>query len=236
MTKPTEFMKSYGVAEDEIWSVRPGIYAIKHAALERVAAEQKIEFDRPAVLEINTKDKVAVLCVFGKLGERTEWSIGEASPANCKNSYPAAMAEKRAKDRVTLKLLNAHGALYSDSEADDFQEQTPRQNPHVTRPSDIVEATEYDQNGMPVDNIPPPDIPIAPLPKKDSRDIFSACQTEIRNCTTIAELEEWAKLNANRVALFKSDWQEILRGIYAEHRDSIRNAAKMQQFRQKEVA
>ena len=30
------------------------------------------------------------------------------------------MAEKRAKDRVTLKLLSSNGAIYSDAEADDF--------------------------------------------------------------------------------------------------------------------
>lgn len=123
MTKPTEFMKKYEVADDEIWSVRPGIYAIKHSALERVASEQKVEFDRPAVLEIDTANKIIVICVFGKLGDRTEWSIGEASPKNCKNDYPAAMAEKRAKDRVTLKLLNSHGAIYSDVETDEFAQQ-----------------------------------------------------------------------------------------------------------------
>ncbi len=32
-------------------------------------------------------------------------------------------AEKRAKDRVILKLLNIHGVLYSEEEADDFKRQ-----------------------------------------------------------------------------------------------------------------
>lgn len=116
-----EFMEKYGVDSDEVWEVRSGgAWAIKHLALERVAAEQGITFDRPAILEINTKEKIVVLCVFGTLKERTEWATGEAAPSNNKNAYPAAMAEKRAKDRVTLKLLNAHGAVYSDAEADDF--------------------------------------------------------------------------------------------------------------------
>jgi hypothetical protein len=40
------------------------------------------------------------------------------------------MAEKRAKDRVILKLLNAHAMLYSEDEADDFKEQNkPAQLP-----------------------------------------------------------------------------------------------------------
>jgi hypothetical protein len=116
-----KFMETYKVDSDEVWEVRSGgAWAIKHSALERVAAEQGIAFDPPMMLEFHAADKIAVLCVTGKQGERSEWSIGEATPYNNKNAYPFAMAEKRAKDRVVLKLLNAHGAVYSDAEADEF--------------------------------------------------------------------------------------------------------------------
>jgi len=125
MKPPLEFMERYGVGHDEVWEVRAGgAWAIKHAALERVAAEQKIVFERPAIIEAKSGEKIAVVCVFGRMGEREEWSFGEASPANNKNAYCFAIAEKRAKDRVTLKLLNSHGAVYSDSEADDFAQTT----------------------------------------------------------------------------------------------------------------
>jgi hypothetical protein len=119
---PVEFMEAHGIDADEVWEVRPGTgtYAVKHSALERVAAEKGIVFDSPLMLEFHAADKIAVLCVTGKMGDRSEWSIGEAAPYNNKNGYPFAMAEKRAKDRVILKLLNAHGSLYSDAEADDF--------------------------------------------------------------------------------------------------------------------
>ena len=50
------------------------------------------------------------------------WSIGEVAPNNCKNAYPFAMAEKRAKDRVILKLAGLHGYVYSEDEAEDFKE------------------------------------------------------------------------------------------------------------------
>lgn len=119
---PVEFMAEHGIDADEVWEVRPGTgtYAVKHGALERVAAQKGITFDSPLMLEFHAADKIAVLCVTGKLGDRSDWSIGEAAPYNNKNTYPFAMAEKRAKDRVILKLLNAHGTLYSDAEADDF--------------------------------------------------------------------------------------------------------------------
>ena len=74
-----KFMEAYGLLASELWEVRPGSgsYAIKHKALERIAAEQKIAFEPPTMLEFHAADKIAVLCVTGKMGERSEWSIGE---------------------------------------------------------------------------------------------------------------------------------------------------------------
>lgn len=219
--QPVEFMKKFGIDKDEVWEVRSGgAWAIKHSALERVAAEQKITFDRPAVLEISSETKVAVLCVFGTLEGRQEWSIGEAAPHNNKNAYPAAMAEKRAKDRVILKLLNAHGVLYSEAEADEFER---RPNPHVTRPADIVPEVEYDEHGQPIDNIPLGDERIERLPKAKARPDFAAAQHELRQTKSPAELERWGKANANRIESYPTDWQDILRGIYAEHLADLRS-------------
>jgi hypothetical protein len=60
------------------------------------------------------------------MGNRVEWATGEASPKNNKNGYPWAMAEKRAKDRVVLKLVGIHGLVYSEDEADDFKASEPK--------------------------------------------------------------------------------------------------------------
>lgn len=111
-----EFMQKHSIDSDEIWQVHGNSWCIKHKALERAGAAAGIQFDRPAMIETNSADGVVAICVFGKLGERTEWSIGEASPKNNKNAYCYAMAEKRGKDRVILKLLNTHGYLYSEAE------------------------------------------------------------------------------------------------------------------------
>jgi hypothetical protein len=124
MGKPSkavlDFMDRYKIASDEIWEVHGSTWVVKHKALERVAAEQGISFGPPTVEECNTKEGIIAMWVPGALGERKEWAFGEASPKNNKNSYPWAMAEKRAKDRVILKLLNGHGALYSEAEAEEF--------------------------------------------------------------------------------------------------------------------
>jgi hypothetical protein len=224
MGKPSkailDFMELFGVTSDEVWEVRTGgAWAVKHSALERVAAERKIMFHAPEVIEAKSAEKIVALCVTGVMEGRAEWSIGEASPANNKNAYCYAMAEKRAKDRVILKLLNSHGTLYSEDEADDFK----RPNPHVTRPADIVEPTEYDQYGQPVDSIPLGDETIERLPKSKARQDWSACQDEIRAIATVRDLTAWGEKNANRVASFPADWQEILRGVYREHMNSLRD-------------
>ena len=122
MAKPSkeimEFMSLHKIDSDEIWEVHGNSWCIKHKALERAGAVAGITWDRPQMIEVNSGSGVVALCAFGKLGDREEWSIGEAAPKNNKNSYPYAMAEKRAKDRVILKLLNTHGYLYSESEFD----------------------------------------------------------------------------------------------------------------------
>jgi hypothetical protein len=217
-----EFQKTHGITESEMWEVRPGSWAVKHCAIERIVAKQGIKFERPAIIEVNTAEKIMVICVFGTLGDRTEWSFGEASPANCKIAYPASIAEKRAKDRVAIKLLNATGeAIYSEEE---FGEETkPRQNPHVTRPSDVVSPADYDEHGEIIDNIPH-----APTAQKlrvaDQRPLYDAIQKEALAFNNSAGFMAWMRSpqTIQRVADFKPDWQEIFRGTCKEHLADLR--------------
>ena len=137
-----------------------------------------------------------------------------------------AMAEKRAKDRVILKLLSGHGSLYSEAEADEFSEGR-RQNPHITRAEDILPATEYDANGQPIDNIPLPDPGAGrKLRVVDQRPIFEALQKEIHATGSIIELQEWAETNKNRLADLKPEWQKMLRGVYSEQINGLRELAR----------
>lgn len=225
MAKPSKavmgFMEKYGIESDEIWEVHGSTWVVKHKALERVAIEQGIVWLRPSVQVCDLAAKIAVICAFGKIGEREEWSFGEASPANNKNAYPVAMAEKRARDRVILKLLVSHGALYSESEADEFTQ--PRQNPHVTRPSDVVSLAEYDEHGEIIDNIPH-----APTTQKlrvtDQRPLYDAIQKEALAFNNSAGFMAWMRSpeTIQRVADFKPDWQEIFRGTCKEHLADLR--------------
>lgn len=121
-----ELCDKYGIDRNEVWQLPGGrAYAIKHAAIERIAAQEGIIFDEPRIIESSSVDKTVVLYGTAEMGDRKEWTFGEAAPANNKNAYPFAMAEKRLKDRLTLKLVAAHGYFYSEEDADDFRQPEP---------------------------------------------------------------------------------------------------------------
>ena len=215
----SDFQAKYKVAEDELWEVHGSTWCVKHKALERIAAEVGIVWEKPELKVCDMANGLIAILVGGKLGDHVEFSFGEASPKNNKNSYPIAMAEKRAKDRVILKLLAVHGDLYSEEEADDFK----RQNPHVTRPADILPTADYDENGEVIDNIPH-----APTTKKlrvaDQRPLFAELQKEAHAFGDSKSFIAWmadAK-TAARVSEFKPDWQDMFRGICKEHLTALR--------------
>ena len=122
-----EILKDIGLTERQaVWDCH-GTPVVLHKALEKVAAHYNVVFDQPQIIACDVAAKEAVICVTGHMAEATEWSIGEAAPYNNKNSYPVAMAEKRAKDRVILKLVGLHGDVYSEEEADDFKAAKPKE-------------------------------------------------------------------------------------------------------------
>lgn len=105
----------------------------------------------------------------------------------------------------------------------------PRQNPHVTRPEDIVPAVEYDEHGEPIDNIPLGDDRIETLPKAKARTHYALLQAALRLAKTPDELAKWGRDNANQVASLPSDWQETLRGQFTEHMTDLRAAKEAAQ-------
>jgi hypothetical protein len=111
-----------------VWRVQ-GTAVIYHKALERIAAQAKIQFDAPTIVRAERDE--AVILVTGRMSERVEWSIGEAligvnyRVSGKQSAYVYAMAEKRAKDRVILKLIELHGLVYSEEEADEFKNSRP---------------------------------------------------------------------------------------------------------------
>lgn len=115
-------------ATDALWpctrkNTKTGVtttnWIIYHRYCEQIAAKAGIVFDKPELIVNAVEDnghRTVVLLVTGRLGYVEEWSYGEASPTTTFLPYIFAMAEKRAKDRVILKLAGFHGMVYSDIE------------------------------------------------------------------------------------------------------------------------
>lgn len=117
--KVVELLEKVGLTQDQaMWNCH-GTWVMYHKACEKIAAHMKVKFSPPEMVYCNVDKNQAVILVTGEWNNIIEWSYGEATPQNNKNVYPFAMAEKRAKDRVILKLLGFHGDVYTDSEFDD---------------------------------------------------------------------------------------------------------------------
>jgi len=115
-----QLAKKYNLTKDDFWLHKPsGKYIITHDGVTKIANQEGIEFADPVVIS-NDHYHIAL---FGKAtkGKKVIWTTGESSPENTKIPYPWAIAEKRLRDRLTLKMINAyeHG-IYSESEADEF--------------------------------------------------------------------------------------------------------------------
>lgn len=112
--------------DDGTKELKPIAWIAYHKFLERAAQMAGITFDEPKIFNLQP-DEIA-LYVNGHKDTFSAWAIGEASKGNLtttSKNYRWAMAEKRAKDRVILKLLGIAGDMYSEEEADEFKDKRP---------------------------------------------------------------------------------------------------------------
>lgn len=190
-------LQEYNLDSSSLWDCH-GTPVILHKAIESIAAQAGIKFDPPQVIEANSKDRIAVICVTGRMKDVTAWSFGEAAPNNNKNSYPYAMAEKRAKDRVVLKLIGLAGEVYSEDEADDFK---------ASRPSN--------QNTS------------APQPKKDSRETYERLSAALHKHEDLSDLHAWeehpAVISARKS--LPADWAKSLTQEITAHENRLMDKA-----------
>lgn len=212
-----EILATYGeLMEGNVWKVQ-GQTVILHKALERIAAKAMIVFDPPVVLRAERDE--AVLLVTGRTYRRTEkegifdkveWSIGEAlvnvnyRVSGRQAAYVYAMAEKRAKDRVILKLIELHGYAYSEDEADDFRSGKPR----LTEPE--AESDEPpDWAPIQVSSGTGENRKSAYQARKDGR--WTLLVESLRACPNVASLIHWSDYHAEELAELPAGWVAELR-------------------------
>lgn len=193
--------EKYGLDASDFWELpqKKGTWVAKHSALEVAAAKAGIRFDMPQILEANGAEGVAAVCVRGEMGDRFIWSIGEASPKNCRNAYPWAMAEKRAIDRVILKLIGIHGLVYSEEEAD-FERPAPSNLKRDLEDSVALE-TAASKTGAKWST-----------PVEKQREIWTALRDELDACPAVDDLATLWKSKAfqDEFKKLQPGWQDLL--------------------------
>ena len=97
---------------------------ITRSGIEKIQFHNNIEVNY-YVESIVPPDFVVIKAIARK-GDVVMESFGEASANNTKQSYPVAMAEKRALSRVVLKIAGFYKyGVFGEDESDDFKK--PRQ-------------------------------------------------------------------------------------------------------------
>ena len=125
----TELVKSNGLDIDEdIFRLTLGgkqVAIITRAGIEKIQYHNNIEVRYYVESIVPPESALAtafvVVKAVAKKGDVRVESFGEASANNTKQSYPVAMAEKRALARVVLKISGAYKyGVFGEDESDDF--------------------------------------------------------------------------------------------------------------------
>jgi hypothetical protein len=113
----------YGLIDEDMFKeARQGWTIFKRQGIDKIqaAANIDIKYD-PIVVE---KDFV-VIKATGVYKDQTIETFGEADRnSNCRQTYPVAMAEKRAMSRVVLKLTGFYELGHFGEDEGDFKKAT----------------------------------------------------------------------------------------------------------------
>jgi len=110
-----DLLQKHNLKKSDVWDCH-GTWVIYHKSIERIQLKEKI-----VIVDLNVEfidlalSSCVVKCTAVKGGIKVI-TFGECTPKNNRNSYPVAMAEKRAIDRAVLKLTGMHGDFYSEDE------------------------------------------------------------------------------------------------------------------------
>jgi hypothetical protein len=110
----------YGLTADDYFKHK--FYSIiTRSGIDKIQAKANIDIEYD--LTYHSDDcKTIIIKAIGKRGEKTIQTYGECNPGNNSNSYPIAMAEKRAMSRIVLKLAGFYElGAFGEDEAEDFK-------------------------------------------------------------------------------------------------------------------
>lgn len=121
-------VKQYEIPKSDLFLMRLGgkdIPIITRTGIEKIQAKDQMTITYK-LENVSADHKYVIIKAIAMKGNILMESYGEANPANCKQSYPIAIAEKRAKARVVLMMSGFYReGLYSE---DEFEPDLIKQN------------------------------------------------------------------------------------------------------------
>jgi len=112
-----------GLVKDEDTYILPygkGVTIITRSGIEKIQYHNNIQVNY--FVESIVPPDFVVIKAIAKKGDIVMESYGEASSKNTKQTYPVAMAEKRALSRVVLKITGFYKyGVFGEDESDDFK-------------------------------------------------------------------------------------------------------------------
>lgn len=132
--KLKEIYNKFNLDKEDIFKLKFGNsnkYIITRTGCEKIQAQMKIEV-KFELQRVSEDMKSCIILGTGVImGKDADGkvrpimgcqSFGEVSPANNKNPYPIAMAEKRSLARIVIKMCGlAQMGIYGEDESPDFK-------------------------------------------------------------------------------------------------------------------
>jgi hypothetical protein len=146
--KLRELFKEYELSNDDYFKSPQGWTIITRSGIDKIQAKAEVKIHYESI--VVEKDFV-VIKAKAEYGKNYIETYGEADRnSNCRQTYPVAMAEKRAMSRAVLKLTGFYSAgVFSEDESDDFKRPKKKvmaDHHQISRIESLVQGSNLDHD------------------------------------------------------------------------------------------
>jgi|7_EtaG_2_1085326.scaffolds.fasta_scaffold11633_2 hypothetical protein len=219
--KLKELAKRYELGQDDFWQLPQNnrVHILTHDACEKIASIEGVRYEKPEWLSKGEGGVWAVQASGYKSDdpENILWTTGEASKQNCTAKYLVNMAEKRAKDRLVLKLIKAYEyGIKSEEEADEFK----KPDTEVTTADKPVEKPSSNGKKEPISSL------------AERKRAWKELTTEaVNRISGMTETED-----GNRIDAWKDTVQKKLIELYGESHQYDRKSVPVEKLEVSQIA